>query len=116
MRTPSIEKDSASEKDIEVGRSITTSRDDDSSYDAAIVRVTSTEIDDPEKNASLGATRRVSTPKTNKTIRTTDDLQTAIGTPFEVRWTDGDPEHPINWSLVKRGWILLVVALQTLLV
>jgi hypothetical protein len=114
--TPSIEKDSACEKDIEAGRSITTRRDDDSSYDEAIVRVTSTELDDPEKNGRLGATRTVSTSKTNKTTITTEDLQTVIGTPFEVRWTQADPENPMNWSLAKRGWILVVVALQTLLV
>jgi len=90
-------------------------RNESSSYDEAIVRATSTELNDPEKQEAsahlgLGASRAVSA------VRTTKDLEAVIGTPFEVKWTDADPDNPLNWTLVKRGYILTVVSMQTLLV
>jgi hypothetical protein len=115
---------SVSEKDAEFGRLGVAhqdiapnrhGRDDSSSYDEAIVRTTSTELDDPEKqealtHLALGASRAVSA------TRTTKDLEAVIGTPFEVKWTDADPDNPLNWTLAKRGYILTVVSMQTLLV
>ena len=48
--------------------------------------------------------------------RTTADFESVQGTPWEVRWADRDPENPHNWSLARRGWILWVVSMQTLVV
>ena len=109
----------ASEKGVESGRErvvhqdIISSHHDSSGYDRAIVRVT--ELDDPEKQEAekhlgLGVLRTVST------TRTTKDLEVVIGTPFEVKWSEGDPENPLNWTLAKRGYILVVVSMQTLVV
>lgn len=48
--------------------------------------------------------------------RTTADFESVQGTPWEVRWADRDPESPLNWSLARRGWILWVISMQTLVV
>ena len=48
--------------------------------------------------------------------RTTADFQAVQGTPWEVRWADRDPENPLNWSLARRGWILGLIAAQTVVV
>ncbi|KAF8537533.1 major facilitator superfamily domain-containing protein [Trichophaea hybrida] len=121
--TSSYAASSHSEKDIENGTVLADiapacKGGGTSCYDEAIVRVTSTEVDDPEKNERerynvLSVTKTLS--KT-RTTRTTADLEAVLGTPFEVRWDEGDPEYPMNWSLAKRGWILMVVSMQTLVV
>ncbi|KAI5818282.1 major facilitator superfamily domain-containing protein [Pyronema omphalodes] len=78
-------------------------------YDEAIVRVTSTEVDDPEKNERNNIQKTI-------TNRTTSDLELVLGTEHEVRWRENDPDYPMNWSLAKRGWILWLVSMQTLVV
>ncbi|KAA8911554.1 major facilitator superfamily domain-containing protein [Sphaerosporella brunnea] len=119
MMRSSFDSYSLSEKGLKNSPStqqlVRRTRDDDeaSSYDEAVVRVTSTELTDPEKAAHLRAIRALSILRT---ARTPEDPQAVIDTEFEVRWSEGDLEFPMNWSLAKRGWILAVVALQTLIV
>jgi len=114
---------SHTEKDLEAGTSledILSKRDHnggsgDSCYDEAIVRVTTTEVDEPEK-CERERYNVLSVTKPISKTRTTADLEAVLGTPFEVRWEDGDPEYPMNWGLAKRGWILALLGMQTLVV
>lgn len=111
----------SSDKDIEVGRKDIAHAPHlkPDSFDDAIVRITSAEPDEPEKKkyeeyehhaSALNITRTVST------TRTTKDLEAVIGTPFEVRWQENDPESPLNWKWQRKGWILALVSMQTLIV
>lgn len=112
-----------SEKDLEASTlaAIVPTRSryhEDIGYDEAIVRVTSSEPDDPEKkryevyehSTSMRPTRTVSN------TRSTKDLEAVLGTQFEVRWTENDPECPLNFSWTKKGLILFLVSMQTLVV
>ncbi|TGZ78336.1 MFS general substrate transporter [Ascodesmis nigricans] len=120
--TTSASTSSYNEKDLEAGRRApsvssesTDTSDDDSDYNEAIIRVTT--ADDPSRNDNLlHALRTLTKSATRKTTRTQDDIDATLGTEFEVRWEKDDPEYPMNWSLVKKGWIMFMVSLQTLIV
>jgi hypothetical protein len=113
---------SHSEKDIEAGYSVdgrvssssndssSMSSDSHSDYDEGIRRITT--LDDPGNDGG-GVIKTIST----KTSRTSKDLEAILNTQFEVKW-DGpkDPDNPMNWPLTKKGIILALVSMQTLMV
>lgn len=131
-RTETIASGSSyNEKDLESGRlehrssapsissqSTSTASDDNSDYNEAVYRVTTQ--DDPSRNDNLlhalRSLTKTATRKTAQTTRTQEDIEATLGTEFEVRWEENDPEFPMNWSLAKKGWIMLMVSLQTLIV
>lgn len=127
-RTPSSVSTGTStsynEKDIEAGRQrrahspSPTSRSESllSDYDEAVVRVTTQ--DDPTRNDNvLGRLRSgLSRTTTKRTTRTQEEVEAILGTEYEVRWEKDDPENPQNWTLAKKGWIMALVSLQTLIV
>jgi hypothetical protein len=110
-----------SEKDLEVGVSTDVqevqlqapTNDGPLGYDAAVVRVTS--LDDQKRSdTTLHLTRTISR---KTTTRTTKDLEAVLNTPWEVKWNGPDDnENPLNWSFTKRGYTLMLVSIQTLIV
>lgn len=127
----SASSSSFSEKDLEAGKierrapsvsssssSTDISIDGDSDYNEAVVRVTT--ADDPAKNDNLlhalRTLTKTGTRKTQLTTRTKDDIDATLGTEFEVKWEENDPEFPMNWSLAKKAWIMFVVSMQTVVV
>jgi len=54
---------------------------------------------------------------TIKASKAPKDLEAGLNIEFEVKW-DGpdDPNNPLNWSLIKKAFILTSVSIQTLMV
>lgn len=54
---------------------------------------------------------------TIKVSKAPKDLEAGLNIEFEVKW-DGpdDPNNPLNWSLIKKAFILTSVSMQTLMV
>lgn len=117
---------SYNEKDLEAGHaahrrphsSRPSSRSESllSDYDEAVVRVTTQ--DDPARNDNvLGRLKSsLSRTTTRKTARTQEEVEAILGTEFEVKWAENDPENPQNWSMKKKAWIMGLVSMQTLIV
>ena len=93
-----------SDKDAEAARAPPTD-----TYDDAIVRVTSTATDEPEKRHFAAPLAAARTPSEC-------GFAAAVGTPFEVRWAPDDAESPLNWPRRRKGWVLALVSMQTLVV
>jgi len=54
---------------------------------------------------------------TTKVPKAPGDLEAGLDIEFEIKW-DGpdDPNNPLNWSLLKKAFILTSVSVQTLMV
>ena len=115
----SFTEKNTSHSDLEAASSNSSATRSSSDYAEGIRRITTTDETHPEHHKNIlhklhSTTRTISR---QQTTRTQKDLDAVLNTPFEVRFggTD-DMENPFNWTLLKRGYLLFLVSMQTLVV
>lgn len=111
------------EKDIEAGvrretredckneTSSVSSKLSSDDYDEGIRRIAT--LVNPEVTRIATKASRVS----GRSGKTSKDLAAVLDTEFEVKWNGpNDPQNALNWSSLRKYWILALVSLQTWMV